>query len=205
MPRGGYHAPMSTAFPGIEDTQFPHQALLPTVIVLASGRGERFRAAGGAEHKLQADLWGRTVLQRTLDAVQASGLPWYLEDQGLPGMGDSIAAAVQATPGAQGWLILPADLPLVLPATLHFLASTQAQARVLVPTVHGQRGHPVRFARELGAALAACVGPQGAVALTRGPEAVQVSVEDEGCILDIDTPTQLEAARALWRQRHRAP
>jgi molybdenum cofactor cytidylyltransferase len=37
-------------------------------------------------------------------------------------MGDSIAAAVKATAGAKGWLILPADLPLVQAATLHELA-----------------------------------------------------------------------------------
>ena len=47
----------------------------PTVIVLASGRGERFRAAGGSGHKLQAALAGATVLEHTLTAVRASGLP----------------------------------------------------------------------------------------------------------------------------------
>ncbi|HEY2256300.1 MAG TPA: NTP transferase domain-containing protein, partial [Variovorax sp.] len=96
--------------------------LWPTVIVLASGRGERFRAAGGAGHKLQAPLAGSTVLAHTLAAVRASGLPWHLEDIGHPGMGDSIAAAVRATSGAAGWLILPGDLPLVQPATLHAVA-----------------------------------------------------------------------------------
>ena len=61
----------------------------PTVLVLASGRGERFRASGGTVHKLQAELQGKPVLQHTLDAVRASGLPWHLEDRGHPGMGDS--------------------------------------------------------------------------------------------------------------------
>ncbi|MFS2166500.1 NTP transferase domain-containing protein, partial [Variovorax sp. Varisp62] len=88
----------------------------PVVIVLASGRGERFIAAGGTGSKLKALLAGRPVLERTLDAVRASGLPWHVEDAGHPGMGDSIAAAVRATPDAAGWLILPGDLPLVQPA-----------------------------------------------------------------------------------------
>ena len=66
---------------------------LPTVIVLASGRGERFRAAGGSGHKLEAPLGTGTVLGTTLAAVRASGLPWHLEDAGHPGMGDSIQAA----------------------------------------------------------------------------------------------------------------
>ncbi len=47
----------------------------PTVLVLASGRGERFAASGGGTHKLQALLAGKPVLQHTLAAVAASGLP----------------------------------------------------------------------------------------------------------------------------------
>ena len=81
----------------------------PAVVVLASGRGDRFTASGGKGSKLQALLGGRPVLERTLDAVRASGLPWHLEDVGHAGMGDSIAAAVRATSGAAGWLILPGD------------------------------------------------------------------------------------------------
>jgi molybdenum cofactor cytidylyltransferase len=95
----------------------------PTVIVLASGRGERFIASGGPTHKLQALLEGQTVLAHTLAAVRASGLPWHLEDAGHAGMGDSISAAVRATSGAQGWLILPGDLPLVEAQTLRAVAA----------------------------------------------------------------------------------
>ena len=77
----------------------------PTVLILASGRGERFKASGGSVHKLQALLAGKPVLQHTLDAVRASGLPWHVEDAGHPGMGDSIAAAVRHTANAAGWLV----------------------------------------------------------------------------------------------------
>jgi molybdenum cofactor cytidylyltransferase len=45
---------------------------LPSVLILASGRGERFKASGGTVHKLQALLAGKPVLQHTLDAVRAS-------------------------------------------------------------------------------------------------------------------------------------
>lgn len=96
---------------------------LPVLIVLASGRGERFRASGGTVHKLRAPLAGRTVIEHTLAAARESGLPWHLEDAGHAGMGDSIAAAVRATRGAAGWLILPADLPLVQPASIRAVAA----------------------------------------------------------------------------------
>ncbi len=65
-------------------TEFPvsreEAASLPVILVLASERGERFLASGGTSHKLQADLGGKSVLQRTLDAVRDSGLQWHLEE-----------------------------------------------------------------------------------------------------------------------------
>ena len=96
---------------------------LPTVVVLAAGRSERFKAASGGQHKLDMMLQGRSVLERTLASVQASGLPSHVVRAAdiahieNAGMGDSIATGVTATQSANGWLILPADLPLVLPKT----------------------------------------------------------------------------------------
>ena len=63
----------------------------PTVLVLASGRGERFRAAGGGIHKLHAPLGPRTVVVPSVEgrrghpagfaaacgAAHGSGLPWF--------------------------------------------------------------------------------------------------------------------------------
>lgn len=169
-------------------------SMLPTVLVLASGKGERFAASGGTVHKLQADLCGKTVLQRTLDAVCSSGLRWHLEDAGHPGMGDSIAAAVRATRDAAGWLILPADLPLVASQTLLELATSNPDAEVLVPTFEGQRGHPVRFARACGDALAGLSGSRGAAILFSGFQVVERPVHDQGCVTDIDTLQDLADA-----------
>jgi molybdenum cofactor cytidylyltransferase len=170
---------------------------LPTVLVLASGRGERYLASGGTGHKLHADLCGKSVLQRTLDAVRASGLLWHLEDAGHPGMGDTIAAAVRATRDAAGWLILPADLPLIAPQTLVALAQLKTSAQIVVPIFEGQRGHPVRFASVCGDALAALRGVQGGAAI-KGPfEMLAWPVLDAGCITDIDSLDDLERVRGL--------
>jgi molybdenum cofactor cytidylyltransferase len=170
---------------------------LPTVLLLASGRGERFVASGGSGSKLQADLGGKTVLQRTLEAVQASGLCWHLEQAPHAGMGDAIAAAVRATPAAAGWLILPADLPLIAPATLVELARAEPSADVLLPVHAGQRGHPVRFARACGEALAALRGPAGAAAVVAQFHPVRWPVDDIGCVTDIDTLADLAHAHAI--------
>ena len=171
---------------------------LPVVLVLASGRGERFLASGGTTHKLQADLCGKTVLQHTLDAVRASGLRWHLEDGGHPGMGDSIAAAVRATRNAPGgWMVLPADLPLIQAQTLLQIARAPlAAATVLVPAFEGQRGHPVRFAPVCGAALENLEGNQGAALVVAAQAAMKIIVNDPGCVMDIDTVDDLQRARA---------
>jgi molybdenum cofactor cytidylyltransferase len=180
------------------------------VLVLASGRGERFLASGGAvlaPHKLQAPLEGQTVLQRTLDAVRASGLPWHLEHSNHPGMGDSIAAAVRAAlvtyPDAQGWLILPADLPLIRPDTLRRVAEAPVAWRVVRPVFQGEAGHPVRFSSACTPDLLVLQGDSGAAAVARHhgpPQAIEV--DDVGCVTDIDTLDDLARAQALLRAGH---
>ena len=171
---------------------------LPVVLVLASGRGERFIASGGSGSKLQALLGGRPVLSRTLDAVRASGLPWHLEDAGHPGMGDSISAAVRATRDAPGWLVLPGDLPLVQPATLRAVAEALARSEVVAPTFNGRRGHPVGFASNCREALSALSGPKGAASVLQAHAVTELPVDDEGILVDIDTVQALaEAERRL--------
>jgi molybdenum cofactor cytidylyltransferase len=164
------------------------QAKLPTVIVLTSGRGVRFAASGGTVPKLQAMLGPKTVLDHTLDAVKASGLPWHLECAGLPGMGDSIAAGVRATQDASGWLVLPGDLPLVQAATLR-----------------GSRGHPVGFAPGCREALLNLQGNQGAARIANAQAAIELIVDDAGITQDVDTVEDLERLRFLLAQRHQPP
>jgi molybdenum cofactor cytidylyltransferase len=184
----------------------------PTVLVLASGRGARFLASGGTVHKLQVPLAGRAVLERTLDAVRASGLPWHLEAVGHPGMGDSIAAAVSATADAVGWLVLPGDLPLVSPASLQRVAE-RLMTRLhdadgpfaVVPQYLGTKGHPVGFAAGCRASLLALAGEHGAAPVLRALRAVdavvELEIDDVGIVTDIDTLDDLQRVEALYIKR----
>jgi molybdenum cofactor cytidylyltransferase len=175
----------------------------PTVLILASGRGERFLASGGTTHKLQALLKGKTVLQHTLDAVKASGLPWHVEDAGHPGMGDSIAAAVSKTPNSHGWLILPADLPLIQPATLLQVAEALQTSEVVLPCYvsYGveQRGHPVGFGAVCKQDLLNLSGNNGADGVIIVYTAMKLIVNDIGIVMDIDTVDDLVLAASLLK------
>ncbi|ELY2740918.1 NTP transferase domain-containing protein [Cronobacter turicensis] len=173
---------------------------LPVIIILAAGKGERFRAGGGTTHKLEALLAGKPVLQHVLAAAQASGLPWHLvrPEGGTDGMGDSIALGVKATPAAAGWLILPGDLPLITAASLRQVAKALNEKPVVVPHYQQRHGHPVGFRREYFDALAALSGDEGAKAIVRAAraraEVLTLALNDAGIVQDIDVPADLLAA-----------
>ncbi len=169
----------------------------PTVIILASGRGERFTASGGQGHKLQALLGGKKIIDWTLDAVRTSGLPFHVEDAGHPGMGDSIAAAVRATRSAHGWLILLADLPLIEPSTLLAVAQALQSADHVIPTFNGQRGHPVGVSRHYTLELLNCKENKGFSDVDIDKLAIKLIVNDVGCVTDIDTLQDLDKANLL--------
>ncbi|EMA4139224.1 nucleotidyltransferase family protein [Cronobacter turicensis] len=173
---------------------------LPVIIILAAGKGERFRAGGGTTHKLEALLAGKPVLQHVLAAAQASGLPWHLvrPEGGTDGMGDSIALGVKATPDAAGWLILPGDLPLITAASLRQVAKALNEKPVVVPHYQQRHGHPVGFRLEYFDALAALSGDEGAKAIVRAAraraEVLTLALNDAGIVQDIDVPADLLAA-----------
>jgi molybdenum cofactor cytidylyltransferase len=177
----------------------------PAVVVLASGRGDRFIASGGKGSKLQALLAGKPVLQHTLEAVRGSGLRWHVEDAGHEGMGDSIAAGVRATRDAGGWLILPGDLPLVRAESLQAVAAALASHAVVLPMYRGRQGHPVGFGPECLDALLLLSGPQGAALVARAQKmvdrALELELDDPGIVTDIDTLPDLARAEQLLAGR----
>ena len=172
----------------------------PVIIILAAGKGERFRAGGGTTHKLEALLAGKPVLQHVLAAAQASGLPWHLvrPQGGTNGMGDSIALGVKATPYAAGWLILPGDLPLITAASLQRVAQALNEKPVVVPYFQQRHGHPVGFGREYFDSLARLTGDEGAKAVVQAARAradvFSLALNDSGIVQDIDVPEDLAAA-----------
>lgn len=192
---------------------------LPAIVVLAAGAGSRFR---GTDHKLLQPFGSSSVLGVTLTHALATELPVVvvttaaLADQAcchiasrdvivLPavgtthaeplGMGYSIATGVAARPDASGWLVLPGDMPLVLPETLVEVGRALDHYPVAYAQHHGRRGHPVGFAAELFTELATLRGDEGARRLIARYPAHGVEVPDAGILLDVDTEADLEEVR----------
>jgi molybdenum cofactor cytidylyltransferase len=178
------------------------------VIVLAAGRGERFLASGGAVHKLDAMLDGQPVLQHVMHAVQASGLDSHLvrPEGGTAGMGDSIALGVKVCADADGWLILPGDLPLVRADSLRRVALALADHEVVVPHHEGGPGHPVGFRRACFDALAGLSGDAGAASIVRARrkegKVRDLQLDDPGIRFDVDTLDDLREAQLRLRAVH---
>lgn len=184
------------------------QAFSPSVLVLAAGHGRRFAQSGGSTHKLDAMLGDVTVLEHVLCSVVASGLPYHVvrpvaggSSPERDGMGHSIARGVAATADADGWLILPGDLPLVRAQSLVAVAQSLATHAVVVPQCGDQHGHPVGFDRTCREALLQLQGDTGASAIVRAHRqagtAHSLLLDDPGIAIDIDTCEDLARAQAL--------
>lgn len=192
----------------------------PVVIVLAAGRGSRFRGAG---HKLEQGLGEQSVLGQTISHAIESGLPvvvvttaplaaeaarWVARrdvvvlpevGSGGPaalGMGYSIAAGVTARPHVPGWLVLPGDMPMVSPGTLSAVAALLGQHPVVFAQYRGRRGHPVGFAAELFSDLVQLSGDEGARRVVARYPSFGLEVDDPGVLVDVDTEADLDALRS---------
>lgn len=192
----------------------------PVVVVLAAGRGMRFRGQG---HKLEQALGSETVLTRSLKTAVETGLRVVvvsseqlapvvcktvaardvllmpeLDAQGRPqpfGMGHSIAAGVAATGDAEGWLVLPADMPLLRPSSILAVAQALELYPVAFAQYRGQRGHPVGFNAELFSELVGLQGDEGARRILARYPSQGVELDDPGVLADVDTLEDLERLR----------
>ncbi len=114
------------------------------------------------------------------------------------GIASSIRAGIAALPDdCRGTVILLADMPRVDASHLHRLSNAFAsneEAGILIPTYRGRRGNPVVWSRRHFAALAALSGDRGGSALLAklGLFVREVPIEDDGVLVDLDTPEEFQ-------------
>jgi len=175
-------------------------------VLLAAGRGERF-----GSHKLLARLPDGTAIGvaagwNLIDALPncvavlrpgdeilasllaAEGLRIVVNPNADGGMGTSLACGVAAAE-TDGWVIALADMPAIRPATIQAVAEAiAAGAELAAPVFHGERGHPIGFARRFRAALTALDGDRGGrdILAQYSKELHLIEVEDPGVLVDID-------------------
>jgi molybdenum cofactor cytidylyltransferase len=188
-------------------------------VVPSSGASTRMGRA-----KALLEVEGRTFLRRTIrslaeggcdpvlvvvaegeerlasEASAAGAVVLYNPDPG-EGPITSLRIALSALDGSvEGVAYLPVDHPMVGAETVRTLlrAARSEAATLTVPLYHSTRGHPAIFGEALFDELLDPTLEGGARTVVHRhlTEARLVDVQDEGVVLDIDTPAAYEAVLA---------
>ncbi len=145
----------------------------------------------------------RPTQQGLAEQLRAEGATIVWSEAAAHGMGHSLAAAVQATAGAAGWVVALADMPMVRPSsTQRVVQALREGAPTAVLRHAGQRGHPVGWSAAWAPSLSALTGDQGGRTLLQAqPQRVTtMDVDDPGILIDVDTPEALQRLRARWTE-----
>ena len=125
------------------------------------------------------------------------------------GLSSSLKLGLQAVKGGSEAVIVGlGDKPLVLPETVNALVAAYQRtgARIVVPVHDGNRGNPVLFQRAMFGFILELSGNVGAkeVIGRHEQEVFELPVKDQGILLDIDTPSDIDRALALLASRDRS-
>ncbi len=195
-------------------------------IVLAAGKSSRMAPA----NKLFVEIDGLSLLDRAVEAATGSscvdtvvvigneaararaGLAGrkvrIVENKDFAqGLATSLRAGLAAVPAdCDAVVVLLGDMPQVKAAHVDRLVAAFApheDRAICVATRTGKRGNPVLWARRYFDEMMALDGDQGARSLIRRHEdkVCEVEMDDDGILVDLDTPEALAAFRAAQEKR----
>jgi len=182
------------------------------ILLMAAGLSRRYRQQSG-QHKLTAippDGNPSSLLERNLalaTAIAGSEVNVVLRPEDRPlialahryrctvtllesdGLGSSIAAGVATRPNWSAWVVMLADMPDLQQNTVRRVFQALRYAETVRPVWQQRPGHPVGFGRTLRDPLLALSGEDGARSLLLRWPPLQISVNDPGCVRDIDVPS----------------
>ncbi|HTT97425.1 MAG TPA: molybdopterin-binding/glycosyltransferase family 2 protein [Rhizomicrobium sp.] len=189
-------------------------------IVLAAGLSSRM-----GSNKLLAEIDGKPLVRRSVEAALSSSVDCVIVVTGnrdaevgdalagldvtfannpdfSKGLSESLKRGISTVPqDYDGALVLLGDMPDVTVETIDRLiaAFDPAEDRAIcVATRAGKRGNPVLWARRFFPAMMAIEGDVGAKHLMAANDELvcEVEADDDGPLIDIDTPEALAAYRA---------
>ena len=184
---------------GLSSRMVEFKPLLPLAGAMALERSiGLFRAASIAE--VIVVLGHRAEVLQPL--AERSGARSIVNQHFELGMSSSIVAGCRALPAwVEAAFVLPADTPLVRPATVRQLAESWASSRaeILYPVFDGHRGHPPLISRAIldQVARGEVEGPLNAVLALHENKALNFQVADQCIHLDMDTLADYDTLASL--------
>jgi molybdenum cofactor cytidylyltransferase len=191
-----------------------------SALILAAGESSRMKTA-----KPLLPMEGQTVIEQVIGLFRMSGIVDILvvlghaADQLIPildkqgvsyvinedyrlGMFSSVRTGVEhLDEGCGAFFVLPADMPFVRAETLQKLvcAFRETGEAVYRPHYQGRRGHPPLISAALIPAILAFNESGGLRALlaTYEEHCVDVACDDQGILIDLDTPEDYQKHRLL--------
>ena len=184
-----------------------------TCLILAAGSSTRY----GTQKLVQNMHNGKPMLLTTIECYRkvfkdivvvitpgASTLNNLLENQDVRvlectqskfGMGHSIACGIAEQSESDAVLIALGDMPRVNVKTVAKLYEKLGPNSIIAPVFQGVRGNPVGFGRKYFSELLNLQGDTGGRAIINNnlDDFVEIAVNDQGVLLDTDTPDQLES------------
>ena len=186
-------------------------------VILAAGYSSRMK-----DFKPLLPVGGSTALEMLVGSVRAAGInditvvTGYCRERLTPaicglgvveayngdyasGMFSSIKAglrqAADSFSGAEGFLLMPVDCPLIDSATIAAVAEAAREGGengrdFYVPVFEGKKGHPLFIPAAYVDEICSWSGRGGLKAVTdrHWERMKRIPVSDEGCLLDMDTP-----------------
>lgn len=186
-------------------------------IILAAGKSQRF-GASKMLHRLANDksILEQTVsqysahfsaltvvlnenqahLEELLDQMKSLQVEVVLSKWADLGMSQSLIAGLQQHEEATSIMIALGDMPYISAETIGQLSSAMSANQIVLPRYQGMLGNPVSFGQRFFAELGQLTGDQGGkkIVNAHADSVVLVDVDDQGVLLDIDTPEQIRPA-----------
>ncbi|MDO4544805.1 MAG: histidine phosphatase family protein [Bacillota bacterium] len=191
-------------------------------VILAAGYSSRMK-----DFKPLLPVGGLPAIERVIDTLRAAGIENILAVTGhkrerlLPvleklrveevynegyakGMFSSIRTGLgcgeELFPASRGFFLMPVDCPLISEDVLQALMGAALERDFFyVPTYRGKKGHPLLVPSDHVEEICAYDGAGGLKAITDKywERMVRVPVEEEGCLLDMDTPEGYDEIRSF--------
>lgn len=136
-------------------------------------------------------------IEAELTAIRAKNIRYIFNRRYDEGMLTSVVAGVHSLPAdLDCFFLLPVDHCAVSPDTLEKLIAAyllEEGKSVVFPVHDGRRGHPPLIPYRFAAGLKAYDGADGMRGFLSRFPGTEVVVDDEGAVLDMDTPADYEA------------